>query len=705
MKVLQRKYLFVLILVLVLGATGTAAEASSKQFKDVHSTYWAKEPIDFLVDKEIITGYPNGAFGINDPITRAQAATMIMRYFGWNMSNPEDPGYPDLKPGSHWAYNDIATLYHLGIFTPAGNYMPDQKVTRAEMADMLVKAFELSSIKGAKFTDLNRDHWAYQSINILAGKNITTGYTDGSFRPDASVTRVEFAVFMSRAMDERFRVQDNHSTSEGIIYDLEINDSIIQLEDPLLLQNGWLAPVELFERLGFTVQTLSSSKVVLISNDGLEIELELGQQEVWVGDTSVDIKDPLVKIDGKYYVKASGILKALEKPLVFYPDQFLIRLETPKITAKDIVAQLPESALNVLHPSQPYWHWTKKDRDHLELLRKSGQASIHDQLISEMEQLMEAYYKVEQEKVNVQGLTYFTNEVTGKLDALARGLEARYVLLVQPTSYQYPDIAKSTRTSLNTEYYSSIYTVSDHSFMDIAESSDRLFEEISKNTELPFQLFEGLTVHSLPFTILETEPNGRKNGYSGLASGSTSMLVVNSGIQTFFHEFGHNWDHLLGNHEEYLKIRGKVGYVPPTNEWEDRIHENFAEDFAMAFLPAKYGEGLHKASFGMPTEAEKAAIREFVLSRSKSTASTNEFVTLNGANFVPDVIYSADGKLHVTGSTVYHLSATIENLQSGERKTIDLAENHSRVDQIITLQQKGIYQVQIGSIHTIIVFQ
>ena len=189
MKVLKRKFLFALIFVLLLGSTGNVADASQKQFKDVHSTYWAKEQIDFLTKKEIITGYSNGAFGINDSITRAQAATMIMRYFGWSMTDAEDPGYPDLKPRSHWAYNDIASLYHLGIFTPKGNYMPDKAVSRAEMADMLVKAFELSSIKGTNYTDLSRDHWAYGSINILAGNSITTGYPDGSFRPDAAVTR------------------------------------------------------------------------------------------------------------------------------------------------------------------------------------------------------------------------------------------------------------------------------------------------------------------------------------------------------------------------------------------------------------------------------------------------------------------------------------------------------------------------------------
>ena len=161
-----------------------------------------------------------------------------------------------------------------------------------------------------------------------------------------------------------------------------------------------------------------------------------------------------------------------------------------KLPLKSIIAQLPESALNVLHPSQPYWHWAKKDRDHLELLRKKGQASITNQLSSEMKQLMDAYYKVEQEKVKVQGLNFFSSEVTGKLDALSRGLEARYMLLAQHSGYQYPDIAKSTPTSLKYDNNrSSNYTVSDHSFMDIAKSGDRLLKEISTNTDLPFQSF------------------------------------------------------------------------------------------------------------------------------------------------------------------------------------------------------------------------
>lgn len=702
---MRKNWLFILSIILFLFAGMTAADASSTAFQDVPDTHWAKEEIHYLVNKEIIGGYPDGSFGTNDPITRAQAATMIMRYFGWTNTNPDDPGYPDLKPGSHWAYHDMATVYHLGIFTPEGHYMPNKELTRAEMADMLVKTFDLSGIKGAKFTDLSRDHWAYHAINLLASNHITSGYADGTFRPEASVTRAEFAVFMSRAMDERFRTEDEHPGIEGMIYDLEINDQVIQLENPLLLDGGWLAPTELFERLGFTVHQPSPVKVILMASDGTEIVLELGQTEVWVGDTSVAVNDPLVIVEGQPYVRASSILRALEQPLVFYPNQFLIRLETPRWTSAGIVAELPEAALDVIHAPQPYWHWTKRDRDHLELLRKGGVTANRDQLVSEMEQLMQAYYAVEQQKQDVRGLIYFSNELSGKLDALARGLEARYFLLAGTPDYRYPDIGKSTKTSLNSPYYSSIYTVSDHSFMDIAKSSQRLLQEIEANTKLPLALFEGLHVYSVPFTILEKDDQGRENAYAGLASGSQSMIVVNSGIHTFFHEFGHNWDDRYGDHEEYLRIRGKTDYVPASNEWQDRIHENFAEDFAAAFYPAKYGEGVHKAVFGMPSEDMRAAIREYVSARSVATGRVNESLTVNGASFVPDVIYTSDGNLHVKGNSAYSVYLSYENLATKEHNLIEVTKNGDAFDTTLSLPERGMYHVQLGGTQAMVVYE
>src|SRR5690606_35493681 len=124
-----------------------------------------KEEIDFLSERGIIHGYNDGTFGIHGSITRAEAAVMVMRTLGWgDLSNQPDPGYADIDP-SHWAYYEMAAMHNTGNFAPEGDaYQPQQKLTRAEMADILVNTFDLSSHSGTRFTDVPRDHWAYDAI-------------------------------------------------------------------------------------------------------------------------------------------------------------------------------------------------------------------------------------------------------------------------------------------------------------------------------------------------------------------------------------------------------------------------------------------------------------------------------------------------------------------------------------------------------------
>lgn len=179
-------------LALAVGLFSPGSEAEAKTFSDVSADYWAKAEIEYLTDRGIINGYQDGRFGITDSITRAEAAAIIIRSLGWGVSAQEDPGYPDVDP-SHWAYHEIAMMKRAGFFAPEGKFEPTKLVTRAEMAEMLVNTFDLRSNSGAKFTDLAREHPAYDAINILATNQITTGYVDGSFRPEAQVTRSEFA--------------------------------------------------------------------------------------------------------------------------------------------------------------------------------------------------------------------------------------------------------------------------------------------------------------------------------------------------------------------------------------------------------------------------------------------------------------------------------------------------------------------------------
>ncbi|CDQ18934.1 S8 family serine peptidase [Halobacillus karajensis] len=182
------------------------SDEEPKDFTDVGDSYWAKEAIQKLNVAGVINGYPNGDFGIDDPITRRQAAQMIVRAFDLDTSQVEDPGLADIQSGDR-AYEEIAAIANAGIMVGSdkGEFMPDKTLTRAEMAKIVVEAYELEGSTSKKFKDVPLTNWAAPYINTLYANEITTGYTDGTFQPNNETRRSEFAMFLARAEDDRFK--------------------------------------------------------------------------------------------------------------------------------------------------------------------------------------------------------------------------------------------------------------------------------------------------------------------------------------------------------------------------------------------------------------------------------------------------------------------------------------------------------------------
>ncbi|MGI6066709.1 MAG: S-layer homology domain-containing protein [Bacillota bacterium] len=173
--------------------------------------HWAKDSILYLTNytPRILGGYGNGYFGPNDKVTRAQLAAMLNRALSldYNVSKPQ---FSDVKPG-YWAYADIAAAKGAGIFGgyPDGTFKPERYVSRAELAVILDRAFDLGyPAAGVSFKDLGKSGyaWADSSIINLAGNGIVAGYEGGYFYPERNVTRAEFSVFLTRVLDGAFRL-------------------------------------------------------------------------------------------------------------------------------------------------------------------------------------------------------------------------------------------------------------------------------------------------------------------------------------------------------------------------------------------------------------------------------------------------------------------------------------------------------------------
>jgi len=177
--------------------------ASAKQnFTDVPNTHWAYNDIRFMVKKGIITGMGDGKFGPDRPARRSELAVMLVKALELPATGPETD-FKDV-PRSHWAYAYIAAAQKAGIISgfPGGEFKPDENVTRAQMAVMLAKAYNLEKTgEAAGFKDVAKDYWAYEAVLKLADNKISKGFGDGTFRPRAAVRRAEVAVFLAKAMD------------------------------------------------------------------------------------------------------------------------------------------------------------------------------------------------------------------------------------------------------------------------------------------------------------------------------------------------------------------------------------------------------------------------------------------------------------------------------------------------------------------------
>ena len=171
-------------------------------FSDVPFDHRANKHIESLAQKGIINGYSDGTFRPNANITRAQAAIMIVRAVGLEYRG-KTSSFTDV-PSSHSAYEFISAAYDAGILSgySDGTYRPNANITRAQIAIMVTRAFNLShSGKEVSFTDVPDGYAPKRFIETLASHGVINGYSDGTFRPNNQTTRAQFSIMIYNALN------------------------------------------------------------------------------------------------------------------------------------------------------------------------------------------------------------------------------------------------------------------------------------------------------------------------------------------------------------------------------------------------------------------------------------------------------------------------------------------------------------------------
>ena len=159
-----------------------------------------------------VVGYPDGMVYPQKNITRAEVATIFFRLLKdetreANMTKSN--GYNDMKEGA-WYTCAVSTLSKMGIIKgyEDGSFKPDASISRAEFAAIAARFDPDGDKTPATFSDVS-SHWAKDEISIAANHGWIKGYEDGSFKPDQKITRAETMTLVNRVLKRLPETKDD----------------------------------------------------------------------------------------------------------------------------------------------------------------------------------------------------------------------------------------------------------------------------------------------------------------------------------------------------------------------------------------------------------------------------------------------------------------------------------------------------------------
>ena len=191
------------------GFVSSALQSTPLLFTDINDHPWAKDSIEALYKKGVISGMGDGTFGGFRQVTRADFALMLVRLSKQNVPFVEN--FSDVTEDKYY-YKEVGVAKVLGFVTGRdGNiFDPSGFITREDMATMVWRVLvKEGRIKGesnfslaSKFSDAEQiSEYARLAVSAMAEKKIINGYETGEFKPKGFATRAECACILNRVSE------------------------------------------------------------------------------------------------------------------------------------------------------------------------------------------------------------------------------------------------------------------------------------------------------------------------------------------------------------------------------------------------------------------------------------------------------------------------------------------------------------------------
>jgi hypothetical protein len=252
-------------LLLTLGITAGASAPiiisapafAQVSFPDVASNYWANPFIRELATRDIITGFPDGSFRPNDPVTRAQFAAMLRKAFP-NAPRVNNPTNFSDVPNNYWGRQAIQDAYSTGFLAgyPGGTFRPNENIPRAQVLVSLANGLKYASTQPTDsvlqaYSDAaDIPNFARNSIAAATERRLVVNYPNvQTLNPNQIATRADVAAFIYQA--------------------LVSNGQVAAIQSPYIVGQGPTAPTALTIPAGTTIPLRydRAEKILLAKNE------------------------------------------------------------------------------------------------------------------------------------------------------------------------------------------------------------------------------------------------------------------------------------------------------------------------------------------------------------------------------------------------------------------------------------------------------
>lgn len=216
--------LVILLMISVTPIHSIAQNTTTTQFKDLKEDHWAYKEIMTMVQKGILKGYSDSTFRMNNQVSRAEFAKMMVLALGYSLKSPQNESFKDVSKSSwEYKYVETAKYYLTGWRTESGDYFkPEIPAVREDMAVALVKAMGYADDNVDESVldvfldkeDISTNLKKY--VEIAVKNNIMQGSPAGNgkkFNPQNALSRAESAVLLYKII--------SNNTEEKITYDQE----------------------------------------------------------------------------------------------------------------------------------------------------------------------------------------------------------------------------------------------------------------------------------------------------------------------------------------------------------------------------------------------------------------------------------------------------------------------------------------------------